>query len=179
MDSPVCPETGTPMRRDTRPMTLTYRGHSIELDMPGWYCPDCGEGIHSGTDMKASDRALNRMKAQAEGLLFPEEIRRIRKKLNLTQEAAGRTIGGGPRAFQKYEAGELLPSRAISSALLLLDLDPLSLKVLEAREHARATTNDVVKTSASKARKSSRADVNPKPGSSAKRNARTPGRKTG
>lgn len=178
MDNPVCPETGTPMKRDTRRMTLTYRGHSTELDMPGWYCPDCDEGIHSGTDMKVSDRALNRMKAQEEGLLFPEEIRRIRKKLNLTQEAAGQTIGGGPRAFQKYEAGELLPSRAISSALILLDLDPLSLKVLEAREQARTTSN-VIKTSASKARKSSRADVNPKPGSSAKRSAKTPGRKTG
>lgn len=60
--------------------------------------------------MKASDRALNRMKAQTEGLLFPEEIRRIRKKLHLTQEAAGQIIGGGPRAFQKYESGELLPA---------------------------------------------------------------------
>jgi hypothetical protein len=36
-------------------------------------------------------------------------------------------IGGGPRAFQKYETGDLLPSRAISSALLLLDRDPEAL----------------------------------------------------
>jgi HTH-type transcriptional regulator / antitoxin MqsA len=42
-------------------------------------------------------------------------------------------IGGGPRAFQKYEAGDLLPSRAISSALALLDHDPGSLQVLKAR----------------------------------------------
>jgi HTH-type transcriptional regulator / antitoxin MqsA len=31
---------------------------------------------------------------------MPEEIRRIRKKLHLTQEAAGLLIGGGPQAFQ-------------------------------------------------------------------------------
>ena len=66
-------------------------------------------------------------------LLEPEEIRRIRKKLRLTQAAAGELIGGGPRAFQKYETGDLLPSRAISSALALLDHDPRSLTVLEAR----------------------------------------------
>ena len=70
--------------------------------------------------MKVSDRALNRLKARTEGLLEPEEIKRIRKKLGLTQEAAGEIIGGGPRAFQKYETGDLLPSRAISSALALL-----------------------------------------------------------
>jgi len=30
-------------------------------------------------------------------------------------------VGGGPRAFQKYESGDLLPSHAISSPLVLLD----------------------------------------------------------
>ena len=49
---------------------------------------------------------LNRLKARTEGLLEPEEIRRIRKKLGLTQAAAGELIGGGPRAFQKYETGD-------------------------------------------------------------------------
>jgi HTH-type transcriptional regulator/antitoxin MqsA len=56
--------------------------------------------------MKASDRMLNRVKACSEGLLEPEDIRGIRKKLHLTQEAAGLMIGGGARAFQKYESGD-------------------------------------------------------------------------
>jgi HTH-type transcriptional regulator/antitoxin MqsA len=77
---------------------------------------------------------LNRLKARTEGLLQPEEIKRIRKKLGLTQEAAGELIGGGPRAFQKYETGDLMPSRAVSSALVLLDHDPKSLTVLKARQ---------------------------------------------
>ena len=94
-------------------MTLNYKGQSITFDMPGWYCEASDESIHAGADMKVSDRALNRLKAQAEGLLEPVEIRRIRKKLGLTQEQAGQLIGGGPRAFQKYETGDLLPSRAI------------------------------------------------------------------
>src|SRR5271157_1811024 len=134
MTNPVCPETGAPMRRDVRPMTLTYKGESITFDMPGWYCDQSEESIHTGEDMKISDRMLNRLKARSEGLLEPEEIRRIRKKLRLTQEAAGLLIGGGPRAFQKYESGDLLPSRAISSALALLDYDPKALTVLRARQ---------------------------------------------
>ncbi len=31
-ESPVCPETGAPMRRDARPMTLNYKGQSITFD---------------------------------------------------------------------------------------------------------------------------------------------------
>ena len=84
--------------------------------------------------MKVSDRALNALRARVEGLLEPGEIRRIRRKLGLTQEQAGRLIGGGPRAFRKYEAGDLLPSRAIGSALALVNHDPAALEVLRARE---------------------------------------------
>ena len=136
MTNPVCPETGAPMYRGVRPMTLAYKGNNVTFDMPGWYCDQSEESIHTSEDMKVSDRMLNRLKAQGEGLLEPEEIRRIRKKLHLSQEAAGLLIGGGPRAFQKYENGDLLPSRAISSALALLDHDPESLSVLEIRSKA-------------------------------------------
>jgi len=129
--NPVCPKTGAPLRRGVRPMTLTYKGESSNFEMPGWYCDDCEESIHTGKDMKVSDRRLNRLKALSEGLLAPESIRRIRKKLGLSQEGAGVLIGGGPRAFQKYESGDLLPSRAISSALVLLDHDPEALAVLK------------------------------------------------
>lgn len=136
MTNPVCPEIGTPMHRDVRPLTLTYKGKSITFDMPGWYCDQSNESIHTGEDMKASDRMLNLLKARCEGLLEPEGIRRIRKKLHLTQEAAGLLIGGGPRAFQKYESGDLLPSRAVSNALLLLEHNPDALSLLKAHSKA-------------------------------------------
>ena len=130
MTDPVCPETGAPLRRDVRPLDLAYKGESLTVEMPGWYGDQAAESVHTAEDMKVSDRALNRLKARVEGLLEPAEIRRIRKRLRLTQEQAGELIGGGPRAFQKYEVGDLLPSRAISSALRLLDHDPTGMDVL-------------------------------------------------
>ncbi|RQW87498.1 MAG: type II toxin-antitoxin system MqsA family antitoxin [Geobacter sp.] len=136
MSNPICPETGAPMIRGVRPMTLSYKNQSLTFDMPGWYCDESDESIHTGDDMKFSDRMLNLLKARSEGLLEPEQIRRIRKKLHLSQEEAGNLIGGGPRAFQKYESGDLLPSRAISSALLLLDHDPEALSLLKAHNKA-------------------------------------------
>ncbi len=62
-DPVVCPETGAPMLRATRPMTLNYKGESVTFDMPGWYCEASEQSIHTGDDMKTSDRMLNRLKA--------------------------------------------------------------------------------------------------------------------
>ena len=74
------------MQRAVRPMTLDYKGAQITFDMPGWYCDSSDESIHTGEDMKVSDRAFNRLKAATEGLPLPEEIKRIRTKLGLTQK---------------------------------------------------------------------------------------------
>jgi len=130
-DQFLCPNDGTPMRRDLRPVTLTYKGENLTFDLAGWYCDKCGESVHVERDLKDSDRMLNRLKARTDGLLSPEEIRRIRRRLGLSQAEAGELVGGGPRAFQKYEAGDLLPSRAISSALTLLNRDPGGLEILK------------------------------------------------
>ncbi|MCY0095485.1 type II toxin-antitoxin system MqsA family antitoxin [Hoeflea ulvae] len=136
MADPVCPETGRPMVRDRRPMTISYKGQSTTIDMPGWYCDASDESMHDGSDIKVSDRALTELKARVEGRLSPDAVRRIRKRLKLSQKDAGRLIGGGPNAFQKYESGEVLVSHAITTALLLLDREPGGLAVLE--EKARA-----------------------------------------
>ena len=130
MRDPVCPETGAPMHRDRRPMKAVYKGESTIVDMPGRYCDASGESIHCGSDMRISDRALTALKAKVEGRLDPQAVRRIREKLGLSQKDAGRLIGGGPNAFQKYESGDVLASGAVTSALLLLDRDPGGLDML-------------------------------------------------
>ena len=126
----TCHECGTSMTRGMKPMTFHYKGLSATVEMPGWYCGTCGEGVHTGKDMDVSDRELNRLKAQVEHLVLPNEVRRIRKKLGLNQQKAGALLGGGPNAFHKYERGEVLPSKAISNLLRVLEAMPEGLKVL-------------------------------------------------
>ena len=126
-------ETGEELHRDIRPLTLSYRGESITVDMPGWYSVDGEISEHSQEDMKVSDHALNIMKARVEGLPLPAEIRSIRKKFQLTQEQAGTILGGGARAFQKYESGEILPSRTMANLLLILQEYPQGIETLRAR----------------------------------------------
>ena len=129
----TCPTSGHRMLRDVRQMTLRHKGESETVDMPGWYCEVCGESVHSGDDMKVSNQALYRMKARAQGLLEPEEVRRIRKRLGLTQKAAELLIGVDPGAFRKYESGAELVSGAVSGMLILLERDPDGLNVLRER----------------------------------------------
>ena len=126
-------ETGEELHRDVRPLTLSYRGESITVDMPGWYSVDGETSEHSQEDMKVSDHALNIMKARVEGLPLPAEIRSIRKKFQLTQEQAGTILGGGARAFQKYESGEILPSRTMANLLLILQEYPQGIETLRTR----------------------------------------------
>ena len=130
-DAPICPETGKPMVRDARPMTLTYKEQSTTIDMPGWYCNESGESIHTGEDMKVSDAALTALKIKVENLLTPDEVRRIRLKMGLTQRQAGALIGGGPNAFQKYEVGDVTVSKGISNFLRVLERHPEEIEELK------------------------------------------------
>ncbi|MBO5589310.1 MAG: type II toxin-antitoxin system MqsA family antitoxin [Anaerovibrio sp.] len=128
-------ETGAELKRDIRPITITYQGQSKTFDMPGWYPlnNDC-EPTFSHEDLKIYDRAIKELKAEVEHLLLPAEIRSIRKSLKLSQIQAGLILGGGKRAFQKYESGDVLPSRAISNLLRILSTNPALLKNLPTTE---------------------------------------------
>lgn len=127
------PETGAVLTRGTRTLTLSYRSQSETIEMPGWYPADdtgAANGLHDPRDMLVSDRAINRMKAREAGVMMPDDVRKVRKKLGLTQREAGRIIGGGPNAFQKYEAGDVVLSKPADTALRLLANNPERLSEL-------------------------------------------------
>jgi len=64
--TPVCAETGKPMVRDTRAMEISYKGQSTMIDMPGWYCHESGQSIHTAENLKVSDAALKDLRLQVE-----------------------------------------------------------------------------------------------------------------
>jgi|SRR6516164_15364 HTH-type transcriptional regulator/antitoxin MqsA len=135
-NAPLSPLSGKPMVRGVRPLTISYKDRTETINMPGWYGDKAEDGIHTGEDMKVSDAALLRLRIAADHLLSPDEVRRIRVKLNLTQREAGFVIGGGPNAFQKYESGEIVVSKAIANYLRMLDAHPELVE--EAKEKASA-----------------------------------------
>ena len=62
--------------------------------------------------------------------MTPARIRAIRERLNLTQEEAGKLLGGGARAFTKYESGSMRPRAAAISLLRVLEAHPEAAWVL-------------------------------------------------
>jgi HTH-type transcriptional regulator/antitoxin MqsA len=118
------PETGAPLTRGVRPFTVSYKGQSITVELPGWYPEGEGDGVLVGDDMAAADQALRDLKEQVDGLPSPATIRRIRAKLKLSQRAAGLAFKVGPNAFDKYERGLVEPSGPTVQLLMLLDRHP-------------------------------------------------------
>lgn len=69
----------------------------------------------------------------------PEEVRAIRKRLGLSQAEAGELLGGGPRAFTKYEAGTVKPAAAVVTLLRLLERNPALVGQLRGRKSSPMT----------------------------------------
>jgi len=107
-----------------RKRIIRYRSDSVVIDQPGWWCRDCGEALLSPADAAIAGKALASLKAVAAGMLTPEGVAEIRGRLNLTQRKAGEILGGGARAFQRYESGSVLVSQAMSNLLTLLGNHP-------------------------------------------------------
>ena len=70
------------------------------------------------------------MALQSKADITPGEIRAIRERLDLTQVEAGELLGGGPRAFTKYEAGKVRPAGSVAQLLRLLDANPNAVDAL-------------------------------------------------
>lgn len=125
----IHPETGETLRRGVRRRTVRYGSLVREVDVPGWY-PEAegeGDGIHGGADLAAADAAYRELRD-----LYARRVRTARKRLKLSQEEAGRIIGGGKRAFQKYESGATPPSDAAVGLIELLMRHPEEVETLRA-----------------------------------------------
>jgi HTH-type transcriptional regulator/antitoxin MqsA len=120
----ISPETGETLRRDVRPFVVTYKGKSKTVNLPGYYPDSSNEGVHVGNDMEVTDAALRALKEEVEGIPSPSTIRRVRKKLKLSQREAGGILKVGESAFDKYERGLVEPSGPTSQLLRLLDRHP-------------------------------------------------------
>ena len=122
---PKC-ECGAATTRDVRERLWICKGKPLFFDQPGWYCTANAthDVVMDETDTMATQPLLLAHRVVVEGGMHPNEIRRIRKKLGISQRQAGRIVGGGPIAFHKYEKGEVATSHAVGALLKLLDSYP-------------------------------------------------------
>lgn len=107
---------------------LKHAGHTVTVaNLSGWRCDVCDEVEFDGPSALAYAAASDQLVTD-ERRRQSHEIRRIRRKLGLSQIEAARLTGGGHNAFSRYERGEAAPLPAVVNLFRLLDRHPELLK---------------------------------------------------
>lgn len=117
-------ESGRPMMRGDKLVTLKVNGKAFEYRQPGWWCslddPDDLDGQLVDEDNLVAEMARRTAQAIARGEAFPPVlIRAIRLRCGLSQRDAGDLFGTGEKSFEKYEAGQIPPSKPTQRLLRL------------------------------------------------------------
>jgi HTH-type transcriptional regulator/antitoxin MqsA len=107
---------------------ITHGPLSVDVKgLAGWRCPSCGEVEFEAKSARRYAAAGDSLVIQAREV-ERAEIRRIRRKLGLSQATAAKLTGGGHNAFSRYERGEAAPLPAVVNLFKLLDKHPDLLK---------------------------------------------------
>ena len=127
-------------RFENESFTVEHAGFSARVrGLAGWRCGPCGE-------VEFDPESARRYAAAGDDLVLrarrrqQEEIRRIRRKLGLSQVKAASLTGGGHNAFSRYERGEAAPLPAVVNLFRLLDRHPELLDELKAERIGRAVS---------------------------------------
>ncbi|WP_160106370.1 type II toxin-antitoxin system MqsA family antitoxin [Pseudomonas izuensis] len=118
-----------------RTLSVNYKQMSrLVHEIVGWECRVCGE-IEFDHDTDSADRYSDAGDQLVEDCfqVMGSEMKRIRRKLHLTQKDAVRLLsGGGHNAFSRYERGELAPPQPLFTLMRLLDRHPHLLAEVQA-----------------------------------------------
>ncbi|MDB5051393.1 MAG: transcriptional regulator with domain [Fibrobacteres bacterium] len=115
---------------------FTYKGS--ELKIPHYVifeCTNCGETFPDEEQLKSLEPIIRDFHRREDGLLSPEDIRKIRKGLGLTQEKIGEILGGGAKAFARYENGSVTQSKPMDNLIKVVWAIPSALEVLRDSGH--------------------------------------------
>lgn len=125
----ICGECGATALRAFTGETFTIEPGEDVAGLSGLRCTACGEVYLDHESQKryvdASDALVLKARQAQQA-----ELRRVRKRLKLTQHEAARLTGGGHNAFSRYERGEARPAPAVINLFKLLDKHPELLKEL-------------------------------------------------
>lgn len=121
-------------RFENETFTIEHSGMRAKVDgLSGWRCRACDEvefdPKSAARYAEAGDKLVLRTRKHQQ-----EELRRIRRKLGLSQQKAALLTGGGHNAFSRYERGEAAPMPAVVNLFKLLDRHPKLLRELEERD---------------------------------------------
>lgn len=125
----------------TQDEKLSLGNQSLTLHgMKGEFCPRCNEGIWDEESYRRYTEAQAALVRAVKGDIG-SDIRRIRKKLKLTQAELSEIFGVGKLAFSRYERGETRPSAPLIKLLKLVERHPeLMMEIRASKQAASSAT---------------------------------------
>lgn len=108
--------------------TFNYKGKTLVIhDYKVFECLNCGEAFVDESYENTIERQLRDFHREVEGLLKSHEIKAIRESLGFKQDAFGELLGGGKKAFARYENCTVTQSKPMDNLLRILRDNPESL----------------------------------------------------
>ena len=108
----------------------SYKNAQKTLKLHGKFCKNCGIAFTDQPDMLYNKRLMIAFRKEVDGLLTGSEIKAFRARRHLTQLAAAKLFGGGPKAFSKYETDDIVQSEVMDSLLRLCIENETALQTL-------------------------------------------------
>lgn len=114
--------------RERREMTFGRR--HVVVDDERMICSDCRESFYSPEQLEAVERRAAEQIRRDEGLLMPDEIRAIRRRLSLTQAEFEQLLGVGPKTVVRWERGSVCQNASADRLMRLVDAYPANAQFL-------------------------------------------------
>jgi len=96
----------------------------------GYRCASCDEVYFTSDQADTAQRLAASVLRKKEGLLAPEDIRAIRKRLGLTQADLERLLGVGPKTVVRWERGTVFQSSSVDRLLRVVAELPEAARIL-------------------------------------------------
>jgi putative zinc finger/helix-turn-helix YgiT family protein len=135
MNCVICGATATAItyRKQAR-----YRDEIVEVPRESFRCDSCQEEFVTPKQARSYVSDVKNEVRKKYGLLAPERIVEIRKKLNLTQTELEEVLDTGSKVVVRWESGKVIQSGGHDNMLRLLDRDPSILDALRQIQQCRS-----------------------------------------
>ncbi|MGA8732356.1 MAG: type II toxin-antitoxin system MqsA family antitoxin [Terriglobales bacterium] len=138
----ICGDKATEI---TEQRKARYRDETVEVAQTLFRCKSCKEEFVTPEQMRVHSRTVKNEIRRKYGLLAPERITEIRKKLELTQTDLEELLGTGPKVVVRWESGKVVQGGGNDNMLRLLERDPSILKSLRQIRKLRSAEQELYK----------------------------------
>jgi HTH-type transcriptional regulator / antitoxin MqsA len=130
-----CPVCGsTKVTESTGTEVFEYKGSRIPVEKYTLYkCEVCGEAVADPESRSRGVAIIRDAQRKIDGFLTSQEMRAIRKSFGMTQDRFGDLLGGGEKAFARYEKGRVMQSLAMDNLLRVLRDYPAAIETVRNR----------------------------------------------